>query len=139
MNLDNKKTKAFLTALGIVSLGLGIVGIALPVLPTTPFLLLASFLFYKSSKKLHDWLLGNKLFGQYISSYKKHRAIKRKAKIASIGLLWVTLAVSIYTVDNLYIRIFLGIVGIAVTAHLLYIKTLENIKMIDDEQTTKSD
>ena len=127
MKTHTKKTRILFTALGILSLALGIVGIVLPVLPTTPFLLLASFLFYKGSKRMHDWLENNRFFGAYISNYRKYRAVKRRAKIAAIVLLWVALIVSSHLVANLYVHIFLAATGIAVTIHLLKIKTLENV------------
>ncbi len=127
MKTPTKKTRILLTALGFLSLALGIIGIVLPLLPTTPFLLLASFLFYKGSKRMHNWMENNRFFGGYIRSYRKYRAIKRATKIVSIVLLWVTLGVSFYLVDNIYIRILLVAVGIGVTIHLLRIKTLEKV------------
>ncbi len=133
MKPHTKKTNILFTTLGFVSLALGIVGIVLPVLPTTPFLLLASFLFYKGSKRMHDWLENNRFFGGYIRNYRKYHAIKRSTKIISIVLLWATLALSFVLVDNLYIRIGLVAVGAAVTTHLLLIKTLE--KVVRDEES----
>lgn len=126
-NYPKKKTKLILCTLGVISLCLGVVGIVLPILPTTPFLLLASFLFYKSSKKLHDWLENNRVFGEYIRNYRQYRAVKRRTKAISIVLLWVTLGISIYLVDVLYVRILLYVVGVGVTAHLIQIKTLEKV------------
>ena len=120
-------TKIILIILGVVTFCIGVVGIALPILPTTPFLLLASFLFCKSSKKLHDWLESNRVFGEYIRNYRQYRAIKRITKIISIALLWITLGISIYFVDVLYLRILLCAVGIGVTVHLIRIKTLERV------------
>lgn len=127
LDYPKKKTKLIVCILGMISLCLGVAGIVLPILPTTPFLLLASFLFYKSSKKLHDWLENNKVFGEYIRNYRKYRAVKRRTKIISIVLLWVTLGISIYLVDVLYVRILLYVVGLGVTVHLIQIKTLERV------------
>ena len=131
---SQKIKKIILTILGILSLSLGIIGIVLPVLPTTPFLLLASFLFIKSSKKLNDWLLENKILGPYIYNYRKYNAIKRRTKITAIILLWISLMISFYLVDIIYVRVFLILVGIAVSIHLLNMNTLENI----DTQKNKS-
>lgn len=122
-----EKTKLILCILGVISLCLGVAGIVLPILPTTPFLLLASFLFYKSSKKLHNWLESNRVFGNYIRCYRKYKAVNRRTKIISIVLLWVTLGISIYLVDVLYVRILLSVVGVGVTVHLIQIKTLERV------------
>jgi uncharacterized membrane protein YbaN (DUF454 family) len=112
---------------GVLCVVLGAIGIVLPVLPTTPFLLLAAFLFFRSSEKFYNWLLNTKILGEYIRNYREYRAIKRKTKIYTIILLWATLGISIWVVDNIYIRIFLLVVGISVTLHILLIKTLENI------------
>ncbi|MBT3320079.1 MAG: YbaN family protein [Clostridia bacterium] len=127
MKPHTKKTNILFTTLGFVSLALGIVGIVLPILPTTPFLLLASFLFYKGSNRMHDWLENNRFFGSYIKNYRKYRAIKRSAKITAIVLLWAALIVSSHLVANLYVHISLAAVGIGVTIHLLKIKTLETV------------
>ena len=112
---------------GVICVVLGAIGIVLPVLPTTPFLLLAAFLFFRSSERFYSWLLNTKILGEYIRNYREYRAIKRKTKIYTIILLWATLGISIWVVDNIYIRIFLLVVGISVTLHILLIKTLENI------------
>lgn len=113
---------------GIICVSLGILGIILPVLPTTPFLLLAALLFSRSSKKFHDRLINSKILGEYIYNYRKYHAIKRKTKIIAIFMLWATLVISAMLIDNIYIRILLFVVGISVTIHILYIKTLENIR-----------
>jgi len=126
--LKNYFLKYIAIVFGILFVGLGILGIILPVLPTTPFLLLASFLFVKSSKKLDNWLINNKILGEYIYNYRKFRAIKRKAKIIAICLLWFSISFSAYMIDIIYVRILLLIVAIGVSTHLLLIKTLENIE-----------
>lgn len=128
MDRKSRLKKAIFIPLGIISVVLGIIGIILPIVPTTPFLLLAAYLFYRSSEKLHDRLLKSKILGEYISSYMKHRAIKRKIKIFSIALLWMTLAISFFLIDILIVRILLVIVGAAVTTHIFRIKTLENVE-----------
>ena len=113
---------------GVICVVLGAIGIVLPVLPTTPFLLLAAFLFFRSSERFYNWLLNTKILGEYIRNYREYRAIKRKTKIYTIILLWATLGISIWVVDNIYIRIFLLVVGISVTVHILLIKTFEKIE-----------
>ena len=77
----------FVTA-GLVCLGLGVLGIFLPVLPTTPFLLLAAGCFARSSRRLHRWLHTNRCFGKYIEAYIVHRAVPMKVKIVAVALLW---------------------------------------------------
>ncbi|NRB72315.1 MAG: YbaN family protein [Xanthomonadales bacterium] len=71
--------------LGFLALGLGIIGIALPLLPTTPFVLLAAFCFARSSERLHQWLLQHPLFGPMISNWRDHGAIGRGTKLLSVS------------------------------------------------------
>jgi uncharacterized membrane protein YbaN (DUF454 family) len=118
------KKYCFIT-LGIISLCLGTLGIFLPVLPTTPFLLLSAFLFGKSSKKCYDFIVNNKVFGKYINDYMTHKGITKKNKIIAICFLALTLSFSAYKMHNLYGRIFLLIVFLGVTIHLLKLKTID--------------
>jgi len=133
-----KLKKILLIIAGIISFALGVLGIFLPVLPTTPFLLLASFCFYRSSEKLHNWLNNHKIFGSYISNYMKYHAVRRRVKVGAISFLWITLSISAILVENIYVRILLGAIGIAVTIHILSLKTLENInkakKKVEDSK-----
>jgi len=118
---------------GSLSLILGIVGVFIPVLPTTPFLLLASFFYLRSSERMYNWLMNHKIFGAYIYSYLTYKAIPKKTKVGTMVFLWSTLIVSMILVSSLHIRIFLLAVGVAVTAHLLMLKTLshEDLKKPD--------
>lgn len=111
-------------ALGSLAVGLGVVGIAIPVLPTTPFLLIALFFYLHSSKRLYDWLMHHRLFGTYLYNYITYRAVPRKTKIGAMIILWAGLTTSILLVDLLYVRLILVAVGIAVSAHILLLKTL---------------
>jgi hypothetical protein len=121
---DNNLKKYIFIILGSLFLILGIIGIFLPVLPTTPFLLLTSFFYLKSSKKLHNWLINHKVFGEYIYNYITYKGVKKKDKIKSLILLYLTLSISFYLVDIIHVRIFLILVAIGVTIHILKLKTL---------------
>ncbi len=129
-----KLKKILLIITGIISFGLGVLGIFLPILPTTPFLLLASFCFYRSSDKLHNWLNNHKIFGQYLYNYMKYHAVRRRVKIGAITMLWITLSISVILVDIIYVRVLLVAIGIAVSIHILSLKTLENIIKNDNEK-----
>lgn len=83
--------KIFLAILGCVALVLGIVGIFVPLLPTTPFLLLAAALWVRSSPRLYEWLITHRYFGEYIRNFRENRAIPMRAKIISIALMWGTM------------------------------------------------
>lgn len=112
--------------IGSLSLILGIAGVFIPVLPTTPFLLLASFFYLRSSERMYNWLMNHKIFGAYIYSYLTYKGIPMKTKVGTMVFLWSTLIISIILVASLHIRIFLLAVGVAVTVHLLMLKTLSN-------------
>ena len=119
-----KGVRGILIVAGCTALGLGILGIPLPVLPTTPFLLLAAWCFARSSERLHRWLLTNRLFGGYIRDYTEHRGIPRRVKVYILVLLWGTiLSSAIFAVDAWWIRILLFAVAAGVTVHVLRIKT----------------
>jgi len=121
----SKARKGLLALCGMVAVGLGAAGIFLPLLPTTPFLLLAAACFFRSSDRLHNWLINHRWFGRYIRQYREHKAISRQTKLATLILLWSTLAFSgLVVLDALWIRILLLAVGVGVTLHLLSMKTL---------------
>ncbi|NDL67008.1 YbaN family protein [Anaerotalea alkaliphila] len=120
----NSIKRTFLVLGGSLSLGLGILGIFLPVLPTTPFLLLTSYCYVRSSKRLHRWLMGHRIFGPYIYNYVTYKAVKREAKIVSYLFLWGTLLTSMFLVPVLHVRLFLLAVGLGVSIHLHLLKTL---------------
>jgi len=113
---------------GSTSLALGVVGIFVPILPTTPFLLLTSFCYLRSSNRLYNWVINHRIFGSFIDNYMNNRAVEMKAKIVSLIFLWTTLGVSIFIFSSLHLRIFLFAVGIGVTIHLLTLKTLKKGK-----------
>ena len=95
----------------------------LPVLPTTPFVLLAAICFSASNKKFADWLRQNRIFGPFIENYRTKQGTQMSQKIASIAFLWTGLIISMVIVRTTWVYIVLGIVGIGVTTHLLLIKT----------------
>ncbi len=117
--------------LGHVSLALGFIGIVLPVLPTTPFLLLASYFFYKSSGRLHDWLMNHPVFGSRLRAYIEHKAVSRRTKYTAIAFLWMSLFVSMLLIDRGTVRIIMAIVGTAVTIHLLMLKALNEDQVLE--------
>jgi len=111
--------------IGAISLSLGIIGIFLPLLPTTPFLLLALFLYSKSSKKLYRKVLTNRYTGKYVRDYITKRGIALNIKLFTIILLWLSICFSILFVVNLmWVKILLTLVACGVTIHVLSFKTL---------------
>jgi len=115
-----------LAILGTLFVMLGIIGIFLPLLPTTPFLLLAAFCYAKSSQRFYDWLMTNRWCGSYIKNYRERRGISLKIKILSISMLWITIAISaVFAVKLLTVRVVLFLIVAGVTWHILSFKTLK--------------
>ncbi len=111
---------------GCISLLLGIMGIFLPILPTTPFLLLSATLFVHSSPRLYHWLLNQKYLGTYIRNFKEQRAIPLRAKIISVTMVWITLLYCTWSIDTfLPLRLLFIILAIGISWHILSYKTLK--------------
>lgn len=118
-------TKVLLIIIGTISLVLGIIGIILPLLPTTPFLLLSATCYFRSSERFYNWLLNNRYLGEYIRNYREGRGIPLRTKVIAISLLWLTISYSaIFIVPIVYVKVLLFLIAIGVTIHLLKIKTL---------------
>ncbi|MCB0804667.1 MAG: YbaN family protein [Bacteroidales bacterium] len=112
--------KIFLLVLGFLSTGLGFLGIFVPLLPTTAFLLLAAWAFARSSERFYNWLLNNRLFGKYITSYLEGRGVPRQTKIWSVVLLWITiLASALFFVGNIWIQVLLLLIALGVSIHII--------------------
>lgn len=126
--------KFLLKALGIICVFLGTLGIFLPILPTTPFLLLASWAFIKSSDTLYEWLMNHKVLGLYIRSYIKYRGVSRTHKIMAIITLWFTMSLSIYLINKNTIKYLLVFIGFCVTIHILKLRTLSIKEMKELEE-----
>lgn len=115
-----------LTILGLLSLGLGILGIFVPVLPTTPLLLLASVLFLRSNRRLYDWLMNHPKLGPYITNFMKHKAIPLRIKVVAVTTLWLTLLYcAVFVADHWAFRGFFIVLATAITIHILSYKTLK--------------
>lgn len=116
--------KYLLAFLGLISLILGVLGIFIPILPTTPFLLLSAALFMKSSTRLYNWLMNHKYLGKHLQNYINHKTISFRSKITSISFLWITILASVFLiVDKLIFKILLLAIAIAVSIHILSFKS----------------
>lgn len=111
--------KYLLIFAGIICTSLGIIGIFVPLLPTTPLLLLAAALFARSSRRLHQWLINHKVFGTYIRSFMEDKIIPVRIKIYAISLMWTSIIFSIIIIDKLLLRCMLAVIAIGVTVHIL--------------------
>ena len=110
---------------GTLALLLAILGIFLPLLPTTPFLLLASACYLRGSERMHRWLLGNRIFGPYLDNLQAGRGIPLRGKIIALTLMWISLAISAWYMPVPWALPLLLISGIGVTIYLLRMKTLK--------------
>lgn len=124
-NKKGELRRYLLITIGSFFLSLGIIGIFLPLLPTTPFFLLAAACYARGSKRFYNWLLTNRWFGNYIKNYRERKGIPLKIKVLAISFLWLAIAYSvIFVVHILLVRIILILIAIGVTIHIFSIKTL---------------
>lgn len=117
--------KILLNIVGTLALALAILGIFVPLLPTTPFLLLASACYLRSSGRMHRWLTENRLLGPYLLNIQHNRGLPLRTKFIAIGLLWLSLLYSAYMIPLAWVRLLLLIPGIGVTIYLARMKTLK--------------
>jgi uncharacterized membrane protein YbaN (DUF454 family) len=120
--MSAKLKRPLLIATGTICLAIGIIGIFTPILPTTPFLLLAAACYANSSARFHRWLMNNRIFGSYIRNYTEGRGIPVKVKLFTIALLWATIGVSIWAVANWVVTAVLLVVAVGVTLHIAFIR-----------------
>lgn len=120
----SRAVRWLLVVAGWLAVGLATLGVFLPLLPTTPFLLLAAACFAKSSRRFHAWLLRNRLFGRYIRDYKSGRGIPAGTKALAITLVWLTIAWSaLFVVPLVPVKVLLFAIALGVTVHLLRLPT----------------
>ena len=108
---------------GFLLLALGAVGVFIPVLPTTPFVLLAAACFGSASPRLYRWLSGTRFFGPFIENYKNKTGVPARSKAAALAFLWPLLILSMVMSKTPWVTALLIVIGTAVTAHILFIRT----------------
>jgi len=124
MSYSNPLSRILLIIAGTLSIVLGVIGIFVPLLPTVPFLLLAAYCYSKSSEKFYNWLITNRWFGKMIRDYKEGKGVPMQAKVYSIIFLWLAIGCStIFVVESNTMKIVLILVGVAVTVHLMMLKS----------------
>ena len=122
MKFINKK-HIFIIA-GTLCVILGVLGIFLPVLPTTPFLLLAAACYFRGSDRFYHWLMSNRILGTYIRNYLEGKGMPMRSKIITLLLLWLTIGLTIaFGIQNIFIRIILVIIALGVTIYISRLKT----------------
>lgn len=120
---DRLVRAAFIVA-GTVALLVGVIGIVVPLLPTTPFVLLASACYLRGSERLHRWLLSHGRLGAYIRDFEAGRGIPRRAKIVALGVLWISVVHAIGQLASPPVAVGLLALAAGVTTYLLRLPTL---------------
>ncbi len=135
-----KLNQLVLAVLGIFFVGIGILGIILPLLPATVFFLLAAACFSRSSQKLYHWLHHNRWFGNYLRNYRQGNGLPIRTKITILILFWATIGYSgIWITKSLLVRIILAIITIGVTVYIVLLPTLIQPDSGIDLQSEQSD
>lgn len=125
--MPSKLVRILLVCAGFLSLGIGILGIFLPLLPTTPLVLLSAACFLRSSDTLYQWITKNKTLGTYIHNYLCSGTVPAKSKPVSIILVWVIILISVYFTEKTWMRILLIVVACGVSIHLALLKTNKTV------------
>lgn len=113
-----------LIAAGMLCVGLGVIGILLPGLPTTPFLLLAAYCFARSSERFHNWLLNHRWLGSYVRNFESGRGMTRPAKATTLLVMWLSIGVTIvFFVPVTWAKVAMFLMSLAVTVYLLRLPT----------------
>ena len=116
-----------LMAVGTLAVTLGVIGIFVPILPTTPFLLLAAFCYARSSERFYRWLLTNRWFGSYLRNYREGRGMALRDKLLTLTALWLAIGSSVaFAIPSPWGKAALTLIALAVTVHLARIKTLRS-------------
>jgi len=116
------KRRLFIAA-GTIAIGIGVIGIFVPLLPTTPFLILAAFCYGRGSKRLYNMLLSNRIVGNYLRNYLEGKAMSTKAKILTLSMLWIVIGcTAALLTDSPLVRIVLFAVGCGVTVHIVLLR-----------------
>lgn len=113
--------------IGMISFGLGFIGIVLPILPTTPFLLLAGFCFARSSKRVHNWFVSTKAYQRHLEPFVQKRAMTLKTKICILSLASFMLAFPLFLTDLWWLRVY--IIGLYIFKYYYFLFKIKTIKL----------
>ena len=120
-----------------LSVALGFIGLFLPLVPTTPFLLMAASLYLRGSKRWYSWLMNHPLFGRILYDYLIHRSVQLKHKVIAWVMIWIGIGSSIAWSQNGWIQLLLAMIGSAVSLHIYLLKTrVKEIRLPNSTQTS---
>ncbi len=115
--------KLVYNVIGILAIALGVLGIFLPLLPTTPFLLLAAACFARGSSTMHHWLMTHRLFGDYLRNYGEGRGIPLRAKIVALLMMWSSLGYALWRFESVWLTVALLVIGTGVSIYMIRLPT----------------
>lgn len=124
--------KKLLVLFGILSMGIGMVGTVVPILPTVPFLIVAAFCFAKGSERFHRWFIATKVYQDHLQSFVEHRSMTRKQKVRALGLMTVMILCAMY-----FVPLWQGRAGLLAVIIFNYIFFACGIKTISEEKAKK--
>jgi len=125
-SLSRKMMRGAYIIVGTIALVIGAIGLFLPVIPTTPLVLLAAACYYRGSDRLHTWILSSRWFGETIKNYQEGRGLTRDTKVRAIYMMWAMILLSVgFFVSNLFVRVAIICFAIGVTVYLVRLPTLE--------------
>lgn len=123
--MPHRAVRVLLIGVGILAVALAVAGLFLPVLPTTPFLLVAAACFARSSPSLHRWLYANRWFGTYLRNYREHHGVELRHKIIALGMLWTAIGYAAVAAESKrWLQALLLGIAASVTIHLAMLRTL---------------
>lgn len=126
----NKILRVIFIIVGSISLAIGLLGIVLPILPTTPFLLFTLFCYARGSQKFHAWFLSTSIYKKHLDSFVQDRALTLKTKIAILLPVTIMLSIPFILVDNIFMRVFLVLLlACKYYYFFVHIKTLPPLKL----------
>lgn len=133
--IQSSSLRVFLLIVGSMAVVLGVAGIFLPILPTTPFLLLAAACYVRSSRRFYTWLISHPVLSRYILDYLDGRGIPRRAKYYTLTVLWLTMILSMVIVPYWQVAVLLGFIGLSVSLYILRLPVPETVTVESDIQT----
>jgi uncharacterized membrane protein YbaN (DUF454 family) len=124
--VSGKMMRSIYIIVGTIALVIGAIGLFLPVIPTTPLVILAAACYYRGSDRLHNWILSSRWFGETVKNYQEGRGLTRDTKVRAISMMWAMILISAwFFVSNFFVRVAIICVAIGVTVYLIKLPTLE--------------
>ena len=128
MILTQKDRNVFYIVIGTLSLVFGLIGVILPVLPTTPFILFSAWCYYRGSERLHNWLINHPYLGPIIEEYGEGEGMTKESKMKAIGMTWLAVILTaVFFLDSFSMRVLIIIVAMIGTIILLKMKTRKKV------------